>query len=85
MYAERVVQELCAAGDLYVDIDNSKKTLNKRIREAQIANYNYILVVGEKEEEMDQVNVRTRDNVVHGPQKLPDFINTILHEIKSFE
>ena len=36
------------------------------MREAQLAQYNYILVVGEKEEADGTVNVRTRDNVVHG-------------------
>jgi len=37
-----------------------------QVREAQLAQYNYILVVGELEKEARTVNVRTRDNVVHG-------------------
>uniref|UniRef100_A0A668AGT0 threonine--tRNA ligase n=1 Tax=Myripristis murdjan TaxID=586833 RepID=A0A668AGT0_9TELE len=40
--------------------------LNKKIRNAQLAQYNFILVVGEKEKMTDSVNVRTRDNKVHG-------------------
>ena len=39
-------------------------------REAQLAQYNYILVVGEAEKEACTVNVRTRDNVVHGMFKV---------------
>uniref|UniRef100_A0A672IF83 threonine--tRNA ligase n=1 Tax=Salarias fasciatus TaxID=181472 RepID=A0A672IF83_SALFA len=40
--------------------------LNKKIRNAQLAQYNFILVVGEKEKMTNSVNVRTRDNKVHG-------------------
>uniref|UniRef100_A0A8D3D9W4 threonine--tRNA ligase n=1 Tax=Scophthalmus maximus TaxID=52904 RepID=A0A8D3D9W4_SCOMX len=40
--------------------------LNKKIRNAQLAQYNFILVVGEKEKMTNNVNVRTRDNKVHG-------------------
>ncbi len=38
----------------------------RQVREAQLAQYNYILVVGEQEAAQRTVNVRTRDNVVHG-------------------
>ena len=65
-----------------VDVDLSTgDTMNKKIRNAQLDQYNYILgieyhthysyyylstVVGEKEVTSQTVNVRTRDNVVHG-------------------
>ncbi len=35
-----------------------------QVREAQLAQYNYILVVGEEEKAAGTVNVRTRDNQV---------------------
>lgn len=41
-----------------------------KVREAQLAQYNYILVVGEEEKTARTVNVRTRDNVVHGMYKV---------------
>ncbi|XP_038849781.1 threonine--tRNA ligase 1, cytoplasmic-like isoform X3 [Salvelinus namaycush] len=47
------------------DLDSSC-LLNKKIRNAQLAQYNFILVVGEKEKLTNGVNVRTRDNKVHG-------------------
>uniref|UniRef100_A0A8C7UJX4 threonine--tRNA ligase n=1 Tax=Oncorhynchus mykiss TaxID=8022 RepID=A0A8C7UJX4_ONCMY len=47
------------------DLDSSC-LLNKKIRNAQLAQYNFILVVGEKEKLTNSVNVRTRDNKVHG-------------------
>lgn len=46
------------------------ETLNKKIRNAQLAQFNFILVVGEKEKEVGTVNVRTRDNKVHGEKTL---------------
>lgn len=53
--------------------------MQKKIREAQLAQYNYILVVGEKEAEQKTVNVRTRDNVIHGEKS----VNDIIAEFKS--
>lgn len=41
-------------------------TLNKKVRNAQLDHYNFILVIGEKEQQTQTVNVRTRDNKVHG-------------------
>lgn len=58
-YAEEVRQVLHDAG-FYVDSDLSDKKLQKKIRESQLAQYNYILVVGEKEFETKTANVRTR-------------------------
>ncbi|KAF9430245.1 54S ribosomal protein L39, mitochondrial [Podila epigama] len=45
----------------YVDMDQSGGTLNKMVRDAQVAQYNFILVVGEKEKERGTVNVRSRE------------------------
>ncbi|KAK7575497.1 hypothetical protein V9T40_011783 [Parthenolecanium corni] len=65
-YAIEVKDKIFAAGiQCDVDIDTSD-TLNKKIRNAQLAQYNYILVVGDKEIQKGTVNVRTRDNQVHG-------------------
>ena len=44
-----------------MDVDDSTRTLNKKVREGQVAQYNFILVVGEKEIEAKSVAVRTRD------------------------
>uniref|UniRef100_A0AAX7SP10 threonine--tRNA ligase n=1 Tax=Astatotilapia calliptera TaxID=8154 RepID=A0AAX7SP10_ASTCA len=40
--------------------DDEGATLNKKIRSAQLAQYNYIFVVGDKERESGTVNVRSR-------------------------
>ncbi|KAL7980344.1 hypothetical protein Chor_014673 [Crotalus horridus] len=65
-YARQVCNAASEAGLMAaVDLDQSS-TLNKKIRNAQLAQYNFIFVVGEKERAGGAVNVRTRDNKIHG-------------------
>ncbi|GFH25677.1 predicted protein, partial [Haematococcus lacustris] len=42
---------------LHVDADCSDRKMQKKVREAQLAQYNYILVVGEAERTAQTVNV----------------------------
>lgn len=72
-YAFEVKEQLFRAG-FNVDVDDSTKTLNKKIREGQMAHYNYILVVGAAEQEAKSVNIRTRDNQVHGTKSIEEAI-----------
>lgn len=58
------VQEMVHKAGFFVDLDDSSHTLNKKIREGQVAQYNYILVVGGKEEEENNVMVRCRDTAI---------------------
>lgn len=53
-----------------------------QVREAQLAQFNYILVVGEEEKAAGTVNIRTRDNHVHGQHTL-DSLLRVLQEEKS--
>ncbi|XP_071449349.1 threonine--tRNA ligase 1, cytoplasmic isoform X2 [Hetaerina americana] len=65
-YAFKVKEEIFKSGFACdVDID-AGDTMNKKIRNAQLAQYNFIMVVGEREKTSGTVNVRTRDNIVHG-------------------
>uniref|UniRef100_A0A8C5AJB2 threonine--tRNA ligase n=1 Tax=Gadus morhua TaxID=8049 RepID=A0A8C5AJB2_GADMO len=81
-YAQKVQKEFHAAG-LMTDVDvDPGCTLNKKIRNAQLAQYNFILVVGEKERTSDTVNVRTRDNKVHGERSVKDCLDRLL-QLKS--
>ncbi|CDS08596.1 Putative Threonyl-tRNA synthetase [Lichtheimia ramosa] len=61
-YAKQVTEKLVAAG-IYADADLSDITLNKKIRNSEIAQYNFIFVVGGEEESTQSVNVRNRDDV----------------------
>jgi threonyl-tRNA synthetase len=74
-YAEQIAQQLYKSGFCAdADLDHGD-TLNKKIRNAQLAQYNFILVVGQKEVENKTANVRTRDNVVHGEHDIPAIID----------
>lgn len=80
-YCNKVLEKLKDAG-LRTEIDNKKLTMGKKVREAQLAKVNYILVVGDKEIEEDTINIRTRDNEVLGAMKLDEFISKCLDEVK---
>lgn len=61
-YAAEVAQKLSDLG-LFADVDNGDNTLPKKIRNGEIAQYNFILVVGQEELDGRSVNVRNRDDV----------------------
>uniref|UniRef100_A0A1I8FU34 threonine--tRNA ligase n=1 Tax=Macrostomum lignano TaxID=282301 RepID=A0A1I8FU34_9PLAT len=73
-YATGVRDRLKEAGFMAdMDLDPGK-SLNKKIRNAQLAHYNFILVLGAEEQKNGTVNVRTRDNRVHGEHSLDHVI-----------
>ncbi|XP_046871940.1 threonine--tRNA ligase 1, cytoplasmic [Hypomesus transpacificus] len=81
-YAQKIQLEFHSGG-LMTDVDlDAGCTLNKKIRNAQLAQYNFILVVGEKEKTSETVNVRTRDNKVHGERSVQDCMKR-LQELKA--
>lgn len=59
-YGTEVVQQFHAAGFMVDLSEDHGATLNKKVRAAQMAQYNYILVVGDKERESGTVSVRSR-------------------------
>ena len=72
-YASKVQEQVRKAG-FYIEVDLSHRTLNKMVRDAQLTQYNYILVVGGQERENGTVNMRTRDNKVHGVRTIDEVI-----------
>merc|ERR1711993_132243 len=65
-YAKEVSDMMRAKGFCVEADTDDGNTMNKKVRNAQLAQYNFIFVVGEKERNNRTVNVRTRDNKVHG-------------------
>ncbi|KAI9305580.1 hypothetical protein BJ944DRAFT_161478 [Cunninghamella echinulata] len=61
-YAEQITNKLASMG-IYADADLSDNTLNKKIRNSELSQYNFIFVVGAEEESTQSVNVRNRDDV----------------------
>ncbi|XP_046649667.1 threonine--tRNA ligase 1, cytoplasmic-like isoform X1 [Daphnia pulicaria] len=73
-YAQQVREQIAAAGfRITADID-AGDTMNKKIRNGQLSQHNFILVVGEKEQTNGTVNIRTRDNKVHGEHTIAKVI-----------
>lgn len=60
-YAQEV-QKILRDDKLHVDVDVSGNTLQKKIRSGQLAQYNFILVVGAEEKESRSLNIRNRDD-----------------------
>ena len=78
-YAHEVCAKIKQAG-LICDVDDSSESINKKVRNAQLMQINYILTVGDKESENKTIALRTRDNVVHGEVALDKFISTLIEE-----
>jgi threonyl-tRNA synthetase len=78
-YAQLVASAL-RKKKFHVEIDSSHESVGKKIREAQLAQVNYMLTVGDKEMENQTVAVRTRDNVVHGEISISELIKRLEHE-----
>ena len=69
-----IIKDQINRNNYYVDIDSSDRRLDKKIREAQVAQYNYILVIGQKELDSQTVNVRYRDQKTQKVMKIDDLL-----------
>lgn len=60
-YAQKVRNYFHEKG-FYADADLGPNTLQKKVRQGQLQQYNYLFIVGEEEESTNSVNVRKRDD-----------------------
>ena len=72
-YACSVTEQLQAA-DLRVEVDDSGERMQAKIRNAQMLKIPYMLVIGDREMEAGQVNLRMRDGQVPGAMPVDEFI-----------
>ena len=72
-YARSVAGQLEAAG-LRVEVDDSSERMQAKIRDAQMQKVPYMLVMGNREVEAGQVNLRMRDESVPGAMSVDEFI-----------
>jgi threonyl-tRNA synthetase len=85
-YANQVKLFLIEKMGLVIDMDFSEKNFNKKIRNAQLQNYNFILIVGQKEMESNSVNIRERDNKIPiGEKSLKELIKFLKKVKKEFK
>jgi threonyl-tRNA synthetase len=78
-YAHEVAGRIRKAGFI-CDVDDSNESVNKKIRNAQLMQINYMLTVGDKEIESGTASLRTRDNVVHGEIVIDTFLRSLEKE-----
>jgi threonyl-tRNA synthetase len=71
-----------SANDVRVDIDDRNESIGKRIREAEKEWIRYILVIGEKEANSQNLNIRDRQTGNVRELSFDDFINEIKEQTK---
>ncbi|KAK1325458.1 hypothetical protein QJS10_CPA01g02903 [Acorus calamus] len=79
------VRDLIHEAGFYVDVDTTDRKIQKKVREAQLAQYNYILVVGETEAKNGQVSVRVRDREDHSVVSMEDLLAKFKGHMEAFE
>ena len=82
-YCKKVEQELLDK-DIRVELDDRQEKVGYKIREAQMEKIPYMLIVGDKEIEVNAVGVRTRKDGDIGQMKVEEFISKIEEEIKNY-
>ncbi|CBI39735.3 hypothetical protein VitviT2T_030000 [Vitis vinifera] len=82
-YALQVRDQIHQAG-YYVDVDTTDRKIQKKVREAQLAQYNFILVVGEEEANTRQVSVRVRDKGDHSVMSMENLLSYFKSETAAF-
>jgi threonyl-tRNA synthetase len=81
-YARKTAEALKSQG-FRVEVDERADRMNAKIRDAQNQKIPYMLVVGDKEMESDQVAVRLRNNENPGPMSLNAFTDLVKKDIES--
>jgi len=80
-YARKVFDEISKHG-IRVEVDSRSEKVGFKIREAQLANVPYMLIVGDNEEEQEDVSVRLRSEGDIGSKKLNELIKMVQEDIE---
>ena len=78
-YAKETMKKLQNAG-LRCEMDQRTEKIGYKIREARMERVPYILVVGEKEQELGHVSVRNREDGDLGSMSVEEFLDMVLCE-----
>lgn len=78
-YARELAKRFKREG-FQVEVDAGNESVSKKVRNAQLAQVNYMLTIGDKEVEERKMSLRTRNNVVHGEMDIDPFLATIKKE-----
>jgi threonyl-tRNA synthetase len=81
-YAEKVLT-LLENADIRAQIDDRSEKTGRKIRDAEMKKVPYMLIVGEKEEEIDAVSIRKHKEGDLGTKSIEAFIEIIKEEIEN--
>ena len=82
-YAHKVQKELEDKYEVRSFVDDRNEKIGRKIRDNEVKHIPYMLVVGEKEAEMGEVNVRKQGAENLGNMKIDDFGKKIAEEVNS--
>ncbi len=82
-YAKKIKEELMLNG-IRVKLDDRNEKIGYKIREAQLEKVPYMLIIGNKEVENNQVGVRSHKDGDIGAMDTKDFIEKIVYEVKNY-
>jgi threonyl-tRNA synthetase len=71
-----------ANGGVRIELDDSRESMQKKIRNAQTRKIPYMLVVGDKEAQDNTVSVRLRNGTDLKAMSLDSLLERILTEVK---
>lgn len=81
-YAHKVADYL-KKRDIRVQVDDRNEKIGRKIRDNELKRIPYLLVVGEKEAESEEVSVRKQGEGDKGSMKFTTFADQILHEVET--
>lgn len=79
-YAEKVLHEL-KKYDIRALIDERSEKIGRKIRDAEVRKVPYMLILGEKEEEMNLVSVRKHKEGDLGSMQIEEFANKLAQDV----
>ena len=80
-YARRVVKEL-KRFDIRAEVDDRNEKVGRKIRDNELKRIPYLLIVGEKEVENEEVSVRKQGGEEKGSVKLRTFAEEMAGEVE---
>ena len=79
-YAKKLQEELKNL-NIRVELDDRQESISKKVRDNQLQHFPYLITIGDKEIETENLAIRNRDNKVTNIKK-EDFVNYLIKEIK---
>ncbi len=79
-YAQKVLNFL-ENNEIRASLDNRNETIGKKIREAELSKVPFMLILGEKEAEMENVSVRKHRKGDVGAMSMENFVELIKQEV----